>query len=158
MKIPAFDHAARAAVLAFAVAFAPAAAFADAPLRTTTLRIAGHALKVEVAQADAERMKGLMHRQMLGRDEGMLFVFDEPSYQSMWMKNTLIPLSVAFLDPQGAILNILDMEPQTLDTHMSAGPALYAVETNKGWFAAKGIKAGDKVAGLPKAAQPKTGR
>ena len=68
----------------------------------------------------------------------------------MWMKNTLIPLSVAFVDAQGEILNILDMEPETLDAHMAAGPAVYAVETNKGWFAAKKVKAGDKVTGLPK--------
>ena len=68
----------------------------------------------------------------------------------MWMKNTLIPLSVAFIDAQGTILNILDMEPQTLDSHMSAGPSIYAIETNKGWFAGKRIKAGDRVTGLPK--------
>jgi uncharacterized membrane protein (UPF0127 family) len=70
------------------------------------------------------------------------------------MKNTLIPLSVAFLDEKGEILNILDMEPQTLDTHTAAGPARYAIETNKGWFADKKIKAGDKVTGLPKSVVP----
>ena len=95
-------------------------------------------------------MQGLMFREKLGRDDGMLFIFDEPAYQAMWMKNTLIPLSVAYLDAQGTILNILDMEPQTLDSHMSAGPAIYAIETNKGWFAAKKLKAGDKVTGLPR--------
>jgi uncharacterized membrane protein (UPF0127 family) len=86
----------------------------------------------------------------MGRDDGMLFIFDEPSYHSMWMKNTLIPLSVAFIDANGTILNILDMEPQTEEPHISAGPSIYAIETNKGWFAAKKIKAGDKVTGLPK--------
>ena len=80
----------------------------------------------------------------------MLFIFDEPAYHSMWMKNTLIPLSVAFIDRNGVILNILDMEPQTLDSHMAAGPAVYAIETNKGWFAAKKVKPGDKVTGLPR--------
>jgi uncharacterized membrane protein (UPF0127 family) len=80
----------------------------------------------------------------------MLFIYSEPSYLSMWMKNTLIPLSVAFLDAQGVILNIHDMEPQTEDPHVSAGPAIYAIEVNKGWFAAKNVKAGDKVTGLPK--------
>jgi uncharacterized membrane protein (UPF0127 family) len=68
----------------------------------------------------------------------------------MWMKNTLVALSVAFLDRDGVILNIEDMEPQTLDPHMSAGPALYAIETNKGWFKANGIKPGDRASGLPK--------
>jgi uncharacterized membrane protein (UPF0127 family) len=79
----------------------------------------------------------------------MLFVFDDLSYQSMWMKNTLIPLSVAFLDGDGVILNILDMEPHTLTPNMSAGPSRYAIETNKGWFAEHKVKAGDRVAGLP---------
>ncbi len=125
-------------------------ASAEARLKTTTVRIGAHALKVEVVQSDAERSAGLMFRQKLGRDDGMLFIFDEPAYHSMWMKNTLIPLSVAFIDAQGTILNILDMEPQTLDSHMSAGPSIYALETNKGWFTSKKIKAGDRVTGLPR--------
>ncbi|HUP96740.1 MAG TPA: DUF192 domain-containing protein [Usitatibacter sp.] len=129
---------------------APVGASAEARLATATLKMGAHALKVEVVKSDADRSKGLMYREKLGRDDGMLFIFDEPAYHSMWMKNTLIPLSVAFVDAQGVILNILDMEPQTLDSHMSAGPSIYAIETNKGWFAAKKIKAGDKVAGLPK--------
>jgi uncharacterized protein len=119
------------------------------------VRIAGHALKVEVAATDPDRERGLMHRDKLGKDDGMLFVFDELGYHSMWMKNTLIPLSVAFVAEDGTILNILDMEPQTLDSHMAAGPARYAIETNKGWFAARKVKAGDRVAGLPKAPKPR---
>ena len=136
-----------ASIIAFA-----AQAPAQKPLayKTATLRIGGHPLKVEVAATDEQRMQGLMFREKLGRDDGMLFIFDQPAYQAMWMKNTLIPLSVAYLDAQGAILNILDMEPQTLDSHMSAGPSIYAIETNKGWFAGKKLKAGDKVTGLPK--------
>ena len=125
-------------------------ASAETRLQTTTLRIGAHPLKVEVVRTDEERARGLMFREKLDREAGMLFIFDEPAYHSMWMKNTLIPLSVAFVDAQGTILNILDMEPQTLDSHMSAGPSIYAIETNKGWFAGKRIKAGDKVAGLPK--------
>ena len=145
-----FDRPAAMRVLAAALAAAAFAAHADAPLRTTTLRIAGHPLKVEIAQKEAELQKGLMFREKMGANDGMLFIFEERSYHAMWMKNTLIPLSVAFVDQDGTILNILDMEPQTLDTHQSAGPSLYAIETNKGWFAQKKIKAGDKVAGLPK--------
>jgi uncharacterized membrane protein (UPF0127 family) len=126
------------------------AAAAQAPARTAQVKVDGHPLKVEVAADDAQRARGLMHREKMGRNEGMLFVFDEPAYHSMWMKNTLIPLSVAFIDADGVILNIRDMQPQTLDTHMSAGPALYAIETNKGWFAERGIKAGARVSGLPR--------
>ncbi len=123
---------------------------ADVAFKTASVKVGPHPLKVEVAAAEPQRMQGLMNRTKLGRDDGMLFVFDEPGYHSMWMKNTLIPLSVAFIDKNGVILNILDMEPKTLDSHMSAGPAVYAIETNKGWFAAKKIKAGDKVTGLPR--------
>src|SRR5688572_29131184 len=125
---------------------------ADAQLapRTTTLKFGTHTLKVEVVASDADRARGLMHRKPMGRNDGMLFIFDEPAYHAMWMKDTLIPLSVSFVDAQGTILNILDMEPQTLDTHMSAGPSIYAIEVNKGWFAEKKVKPGDKVTGLPK--------
>ena len=137
-------------VLALLIAFCAQAAFADATFRTATLKVGAHRLKVEVAQTDGEREKGLMFRKHMGKDDGMLFIFDEPAYHAMWMKNTLIPLSVAFLDAQGTILNILDMEPQTLDSHAAAGPAIYAIETNKGWFEEKKVKAGDKVTGLPK--------
>ncbi len=129
-------------------------AHADAGMRTTQIRVGAHPLKVEVVQSDPEREKGLMFRKSMGANDGMLFIFAEPAYHAMWMKNTLIPLSVAFVDGEGVILNILDMEPQTLDTHMSAGPSIYAIETNKGWFAQKKIKAGDKVTGLPRGQTP----
>jgi len=134
-------------VAALALGFA---AHAEATFGTASIKVAGHPLKVEIAADEAALQQGLMFRKKLGAEEGMLFLFGERAYHSMWMKNTLIPLSVAFLDADGNILNILDMEPQTLDTHTSAGPALYAIETNKGWFAAKKVKAGDKVTGLPK--------
>ena len=130
------------------------AALADARMRTTQIKVGPHPLKVEIAQTDPERERGLMHRRSMGANDGMLFIFAEPAYHSMWMKNTFIPLSVAFVDSDGVILNILDMEPQTLDSHMSAGPSVYAIETNKGWFAQRKIKAGDKVTGLPKAKLP----
>lgn len=142
----------RAARFLAAAAFAVTslAVSADVAFKTSRIKVGGHELKVEVAQSDAQRTQGLMYRKQLGRNDGMLFIFDEPAYHAMWMKNTLIPLSVAFVDRNGEILNILDMEPQTLDTHMAAGPAVYAIETNKGWFAEKRVKAGDKVTGLPK--------
>jgi uncharacterized protein len=150
ISLPRFDRLAGARVLAAALLFfTVSAAGAEAALRTTQVKVGAHALRVEIAATAEQRQRGLMFREKMGRDEGMLFIYDEPAYQAMWMKNTLIPLSVAFLDPQGTILNILDMEPHSLDTRMSAGPALYAIETNKGWFAQKGIKAGDRVTGLP---------
>ena len=125
-------------------------AFAEAPLPVMRVQVAGHALKVEVVTTPELMAKGLMFRQKLGKNDGMLFVYADPGYHSMWMKNTLIPLSVAFIDGDGRILNIADMEPQTLDSHVAAGPARYAIETNRGWFAERKIKAGDKVTGLPK--------
>ncbi|NJD89839.1 MAG: DUF192 domain-containing protein [Betaproteobacteria bacterium] len=142
-------RAAARALAAFALAFAFAAP-AHAVSKFIPVKVAGHALRVEVAATVEQRMQGLMFRTKLGADDGMLFVFDEPGYHSMWMKNTPLPLSVAFVDGEGRILNILDMEPQTLDSHYAAGPARFAIETHKGWFARRGIKAGDKVTGLPK--------
>lgn len=123
---------------------------AEITFKTGHVKVGPHPLKVELAVSDEERSRGLMFRKAMGKDEGMLFVFDELGYHSMWMKDTLIPLSVAFIDGDGKIINILDMEPQTLDTHSAAGPARYAIETNKGWFVEKKVKPGDKVTGLPK--------
>lgn len=150
-----FDRFPAARFLLALLLFASLQAYADASLKTTTLKIAGHALRVEIALSDAEREKGLMFRQKMGRDDGMLFIFDEPAYHAMWMKNTLIALSVAFVDRDGVILSIHDMEPQTLDSHQSAGPSIYAIETNKGWFAQKKVKVGDRVSGLPKVPSPR---
>jgi uncharacterized membrane protein (UPF0127 family) len=145
-----FDRGDAARVLAaLAIFVAALTASADVAFKTSRIKVGSHPLKVEIAASDPQRTQGLMHRTALGKEDGMLFIFDEPAYHGMWMKNTLIPLSVAFVDGDGRILNILDMEPQTLDSHMAAGPARYAIETNKGWFAAKKIKAGDRVTGLP---------
>lgn len=152
MHIVRFDRVATVAVLAAllaAAAFSWAQDKLVAPLRTIPIKVGSHALKVEVADTDASRGRGLMYRQKLGKEDGMLFIFPDPGYHSMWMMNTYIPLSVAFVDADGKILNILDMEPQTQDTHTAAGPARYAIETNKGWFERRKIKAGDAVTGLP---------
>jgi hypothetical protein len=146
----AFDIRARWPVLAAAALLLCCNALAGVSFRTAHVKVAGHPLKVELALSDPQREQGLMFRKELGRNDGMLFVFDEPGYHSMWMKNTLIPLSVAFIDGEGRILNILDMEPQTLDAHTAAGPAVYAIETNKGWFVEKKIMPGATVTGLPK--------
>jgi uncharacterized protein len=120
-----------------------------------TLHINQHAIKAEVARTTEERSKGLMNRKHMAANAGMLFVFEQAQIVSMWMKNTLLPLSVAFIDEQGHIINIAEMQPQTLDTHSSLAPAKYALEMNAGWFDKQGILAGKSVEGI-KAALLKT--
>ena len=121
---------------------------AEMPIRQ--LGISGHTLRVEVAYTESTRSKGLMSRQSMDDNEGMLFIFPEAGRHSMWMMNTDIPLSVAFLDGKGVILNIEDMTPRTATAHGSAGAAKYAIETNLGWFSTRNIKAGERVMGLDK--------
>ncbi len=145
-----FSRSVARRMLAAAILAAAALAQAQAPLPVIQVKVAGHALRVEVVATAEQRSRGLMFRDKLGKNDGMLFVFDEPGYHAMWMKNTPLPLSVAFLDGEGRILNIADMAPETLDPHAAAGPARYAIETNRGWFAARKVKAGDRVTGLPK--------
>ncbi|MFI4887175.1 MAG: DUF192 domain-containing protein [Burkholderiales bacterium] len=120
----------------------------SAGLSTRTLTIGGNALTVEVASTPATRETGLMNRFSLQQDHGMLFIFEAPQPLAFWMKDTYIPLSVAFVDRSGRIVNIDDMRPRDESTHWSTGPALYAIEMRQGWFAAKGIGAGDVVEGL----------
>jgi uncharacterized protein len=100
---------------------------------------------VEVAKTPEERNHGLMGRKHLGKDEGMLFIFEAEDYQGFWMKDTLIPLSIPFIDKDGRIVWITDMKPQTLDSRVPPIPILYALEMNKSWFSSRGIKAGDVV-------------
>jgi len=107
-----------------------------------------HLIKAEVAADMASRSQGLMYRKELPPNGGMLFIFDESAVHCMWMKNTLIPLSVAFMDERGTILNIADMQPQTEETHCAARPALLALEMSRGWFAQRGIKPGMRLGGL----------
>jgi len=119
-----------------------------APLPTRTLTIGGHQLTVEVAATRQAMETGLMNRFSLQPDHGMLFVFEKPQPLAFWMKNTYIPLSIAFVDARGRIINIEDMQPQDESTHWSKGVGLYAIEMRQGWFAAHGIGAGDLVEGL----------
>ncbi len=118
------------------------------PLLTFPLKIKGHALRVEIADTDETRRIGLMHRRSMADNQGMLFVYDQPALHAMWMRNTLIPLSVAFIDKDGRIINIEEMAAQTLDTHGAQAPASYSLEVNRGWFAKHGIKSGDRVDGI----------
>ena len=117
-------------------------------VQRTNLSIMGHKVAVEVAHTQLSRAEGLMYRKSLAADAGMLFVFPRVDLYSMWMKNTYIPLSVAFIDERGVILNIADMHPESLKSHDSAGLAKYALEMNRGWFSARKISAGTPVLGL----------
>lgn len=126
---------------------APAAA-QDLPV--VELRAGMHLIRAEVAADYSTRGRGLMFRKSLAPNGGMLFIFDAAEIHCMWMKNTYIPLSVAFLDAQGAIINIADMQPHSEQSHCAARPALYALEMTQGWFAERGVKAGMKLGGLDK--------
>ena len=136
-------------LLALILALAAALALAQ-PSTVAELRAGMHLIRAEVAADFSTRARGLMHRKGLAPNSGMLFIFDGPSQQCMWMKNTYIPLSVAFLDEQGTIINIADMQPHSEQTHCSSRPALYALEMTRGWFAERNIKPGTKLAGLEK--------
>lgn len=125
---------------------APAAA---QQLPVVQLKAGMHLIRAEVAADFSTRGRGLMHRKSLAPNAGMLFIFDGPAIHCMWMKNTYIPLSVAFLDEKGAIINIADMQPHSEQSHCAARPALYALEMERGWFAQRGIKAGARLGGIP---------
>ena len=112
-----------------------------------------HQIDAQVASNSEQRQTGLMFRKDMPQHEGMIFVFEQPTQQCFWMKNTFLPLSTAFIADDGTIVNIEDMKPQTLDAHCSAKPVRYVLEMNKGWFAKKGIKAGSKLQGPPFQAQ-----
>lgn len=128
---------------------------AQAAMPKVELTINKHPLTAEVAGNNADRMQGLMHRRMLPENRGMLFVFPNIAHHGMWMMNTYIPLSVAFVDDAGMIINIEDMQPHTRDSHSAKSPARYALEMNLGWFRNRGIKPGMKIEGLEKVPQPR---
>ena len=136
------------AVAALALAV-PTATRAQLP--EIALTVNGHKLTAEVAHTDPARAQGLMHRRMLPENRGMLFVFPTAAQHAMWMMNTYIPLSVAFIDERGAIINIEDMKPHTQDAHPAAKPAKYALEMNQGWFSKRGIKPGATLDGIERA-------
>jgi uncharacterized membrane protein (UPF0127 family) len=123
----------------------------DAPqqLRSIPLTAGMHVIQAEVAASPQERAIGLMHRKSMPANNGMLFVFEEAQPQCFWMKNTLLPLSIAFLDDAGQVVNIADMKPLDESSHCSAKPVRFALEMNQGWFAKRGIKAGSKLGGQP---------
>jgi len=142
-----------AAVLAILATAVQAQESPQRDLARVELTAGMHRIDAQVAQTDSQRAIGLMHRQDMPTHEGMLFVFERPAQQCFWMKNTLLPLTAAFVADDGTIVNLADMKPQTLNSHCSAKPVRYVLEMNQGWFAKKGIKAGAKLGGTPFARQ-----
>lgn len=108
-----------------------------------------HRIRAEVAATPDDRSRGLMFRERLAPNEGMIFLFDRPGVQCMWMRNTLVPLSVAFLDAEGRIVNIADMEPLSEVSHCSAQPVALALEMERGWFTQRGLGPGTRIRGIP---------
>lgn len=118
-------------------------------LPRVTLAAGMHLIQAQVAATPQERAVGLMHRKDMPSNEGMLFAFEQASEQCFWMKNTLLPLTAAFVADDGTIVNLADMQPQTLTSHCSAKPVRFVLEMNKGWFDKRGLKAGAKLSGPP---------
>jgi hypothetical protein len=139
--------------LLFALTLAALPALAQQPpqpaLPVVQLNAGMHLIRAEVAADYGSRMTGLMFRTAMPSNVGMLFIFDDLERQCMWMKNTLLPLSVAFIDEHGTVINVEEMQPQTEDSHCASRPSRYALEMNRGWFAARGIKAGSRIGGIP---------
>ena len=129
---------------------APAQAQTEAQ-KLATIRLAAgmHVIQAEFAKSPDERSTGLMFRPTMATNDGMLFAFEQAGQQCFWMKNTLLPLSAAFIADDGSVVNIEDMKPQTLDSHCSSQPVRFVLEMNQGWFAKRGIKAGSRLQGAP---------
>ena len=136
------------AIAAMGISVAAPAQTSPQSLPSIRLSIGIRYINAELAQTEEQREIGLMFRQALGTNDGMIFVFDQPGQQCFWMKNTLIPLDAAFIGDDGAVINIERMAPQTLDNHCSDKPARYVLEMNDGWFEKRGIRAGQKIKGL----------
>ena len=113
------------------------------------LSVGIHQIDTQLAMTSEQREIGLMFRKEMPQHEGMLFIFEKPSRMCFWMKNTVLPLTAAFIADDGSIVNLENMKPQTIDSHCSAKPVRYVLEMNQGWFAKKGIKPGTKITGRP---------
>jgi len=137
--------------IALCLLSAALAAQAQAPQRlpTVPLRAGMYQIQAQVAQSPEQRAIGLMHRKSMPSHEGMLFVFESREIQCFWMKNTLLPLSIAFVADDGRVVSMADMQPMDETSHCSKEPVRFALEMNQGWFAQKGIKPGARLAGAP---------
>lgn len=138
-----------AAALAALLCAAPTISAAADSLPGLKLQAGAHTFRVEVAATPQQRQIGLMGRKTLADDGGMLFVFERKDIHCFWMKNTLVPLSIAFLADDGSIVSVADMQPQTLDFHCAHKPVHYALEVKQGGFQRRGIEAGSRVTGGP---------
>jgi uncharacterized membrane protein (UPF0127 family) len=136
-------------LLAMAVILPLGATAQSMLLPTAQLTIGAHKIQAEVAATDASRSNGLMNRTSLPDNHGMLFVFDGPTTTCFWMKNTPLPLSIAFIDSKGKIVNIADMQPHSLDSHCPLAPVTHALEMQQGWFRQHSVTAGAVVNNLP---------
>ena len=118
-------------------------------LQTISLTAGMHVIKAELAVSPTEQATGMMFRREMPGNEGMLFVNDDAATRCFWMRNTLVPLTIAFIADDGTIVNLADMAPQSDESHCSAQPVRYALEMSRGWFAKRGLKAGFKLRGRP---------
>lgn len=139
--------AACAALLIACGAQAQASGQPQTTLQRVDLTAGMYRIDTQVAQTPQERQIGLMYRKNMPQQEGMLFIFDEPSVQCFWMKNTLLPLTAAFVADDGTVVNLVDMKPQTTDSHCSEKPVRFVLEMNQGWFKSRAIKAGFRLTG-----------
>jgi uncharacterized protein len=151
MKLhPSIKRALGLLALALAISSSAAAQTEAQPrLDTVTLQAGMHNIRAEVARTPLQTQTGMMFRREMASHEGMLFVFDGLSRRCFWMKNTLLPLSIAFIADDGRIVNLADMQPQSQASHCSSEPVRYALEMNQGWFDKRGIKPGFKLKGAP---------
>ncbi|MDE2369392.1 MAG: DUF192 domain-containing protein [Burkholderiales bacterium] len=138
-----------AALLALASAPAPAQDRPQPRLPLIEISAGMYRIQAEVAISEAQQQTGMMFRRTMGENEGMLFANDEPGLRCFWMHNTLIPLTAAFVDDDGTIVNLADMAPQTDTSHCSIKPVRFVLEMRQGWFAKRGLKAGLKLRGRP---------
>jgi uncharacterized protein len=116
---------------------------ASSGMRTIRVAIGDASVKAELAETEGQRQRGLMYRQKLGTNRGMLFAYEDEQIRSFWMKNTYVPLSVAFIDDDGSIVHITDMQPRSMDSHSSIRRCRYVLEVNQGWFDEHGVEVGD---------------
>ncbi len=138
-----------ASVLSASFAVPAVAQQAQMDLQRTSLSIGMYRIDTQLAVTPQQRQVGLMFRNEMPQAEGMLFIFEQPEKQCFWMKNTVLPLTAAFVADDGRIVNLADMKPQTEESHCSDEPVRYVLEMNQGWFAKKNFKKGTKISGAP---------
>jgi uncharacterized membrane protein (UPF0127 family) len=153
IRIRSSDHSTRRLALALALSLSAGSAWAqNAPqpkLDSITLSAGMHNIRAEVARTPLQTQTGMMWRSEMAAHEGMLFVFDGLERRCFWMKNTLLPLSIAFIADDGRVVNLADMQPRSEQSHCSAEPVRFALEMNQGWFAKRAIVPGFKLKGPP---------